>query len=246
MTKAENQSQTNSCANSTDVKKFFDQEWDLYKRVVNLNHMAHKEILEHLSRFFSSVPLPMFSVLELGCGDASLLSNALQGTKVESYCGVDISPFALEIAEVNMRRHRCKKRIIEGDLLEEAGSFEKEFDVIVAGYSFHHLTKEEKGQFFKKCKAALKLRGILVIFDEVCNPEESKSSFMKRFFRICMHEWNGLANEELLRICDHVGNYDYPETFEVYKQLAVGHGFNGSQILFQDKHNLFGMFSFSI
>ncbi len=75
MSKVDNQNRTNGCASSTNVKKFFDQEWDLYKRVITLNYMAHKEILEHLSEFFRSVPPPMFSVLELGCGDASLLSK---------------------------------------------------------------------------------------------------------------------------------------------------------------------------
>ncbi len=47
-----NQSKQKGCANSPDVKKFFDQEWELYKRVVNLNYMAHKEILEILYKFF--------------------------------------------------------------------------------------------------------------------------------------------------------------------------------------------------
>ena len=235
----------NGCTNSTNVKRFFDQEWELYKRVVNLNYMAHKDILGILHKLLCSVPPPMFSVLELGCGDASLLSSALQGTEIETYCGVDISHYALANAEENMRMHHCNKRIIEGDLLEEVEKFGAEFDVIVAGYSFHHLRKEEKGQFFKKCRAALKSRGILIIFDLVCNPGENRNGFIKRFSRICMQEWNKLTNEELLRICDHVENNDYPETFEFYKQLAEESGFRASQILFHDKHNLYGIFSFS-
>ncbi len=239
-----NQSQTNGCVNSTNVKEFFDMEWDLYKRVVKLNYMAHEEIHEHLSKFFRSVPPPMFSVLELGCGDATLLCSALQGTDVGTYCGVDISHYALEIAEENMRLQHYGSRIIEGDLLEEVGEFEAEFDVIVAGYSLHHLTKEEKGLFFKRCQTALKPQGSLIVFDEVCKPGERRNGFINRFSRICMQEWDQLSNEELLRICDHVENSDYPETFEFYKQLAEGHGFRGSQVLFQDKHNLYGVFSF--
>ena len=245
MAKADNQSQTNGCANSTNVKEFFDQEWDLYKKVVKLNYMAHKEILEILRKLFRSVPPPMFSVLELGCGDASLLSSALQGTGIAAYCGVDISHYALEIAKKNMQLHQCDQRFIEGDLLEEVGSFGVEFDVIVAGFSLHHLMKEEKGQFFEKCRAALKARGTLIIFDEVCDPGENRNGFFNRFSSICMQEWNKLTNEEMLRIFDHVKNNDYPETFEFYKQLAEEYEFRGSQMLFHDKHNLYGIFSFS-
>ncbi len=245
MKKVVNQSQMNGCANSTNVKKFFDQEWELYKKVIKLNYMAHREILEILYKFFCSSPPPMFSVLELGCGDASLLSRALQETEIETYCGVDISPHALALADDNERLLNGNKRFIEGDLLEEVGKFRAEFDVIVAGYSFHHLTKEEKAQFFKKCRASLKLQGTLIIYDEVCNPGESRNGFIKRFSRICMQEWNKLTSEELSRIYDHVENSDYPETFEFYKQLAEECGFRESQILFQDKYNLYGVFSFS-
>jgi 16S RNA G1207 methylase RsmC len=241
-----NQNQVDGCTNSTDVKKFFDQEWDLYKRVINLNYMFHKEVLGVLRKFFCSVPSPTFSVLELGCGDAFLLSNALQETGIETYCGVDISPHALELADENVRLLRGNKRFIEGDLLEEVGKFEAEFDVIVAGYSFHHLTKDEKGQFFKKCRVALKSRGTLIIYDEVCNPGEDRHGFINRFSRICMREWNKLTHEEMLRICDHVESSDYPETFEFYRQLAEECGFRGSQMLFHDKHDLYGVFHFSI
>ncbi len=245
MSKVDNQNKTNSCASSTNVKKFFDQEWDLYKRVITLNYMAHKEILGHLSEFFRSVPPPMFSVLELGCGDASLLSSALQGTDVETYCGVDISPFALEDAKKNMQFLHGDKCTIEGDLLDEVGKIEAEFDVIVAGFSLHHLMKEEKGQFFKKCRTSLKSRGILIVFDEVCFPGENRNGFFKRFSEICMQEWNKLTHEERLLICEHVENSDYPETFDFYKQFAEKNGFGESQIIFQDKHNLYGLFRFS-
>lgn len=245
MEKIVDQNQMNGCTNSTNVKKFFDQEWDLYKKVVKLNYMAHKEILEVLRKLFRSVPPPVFSVLELGCGDASLLGSALQGTGISAYCGVDISHYALEIAEKNMQLHQCDKRFIECDLLEGVGRFGAEFDVIVAGFSLHHLMNEEKGHFFEKCCAALKSRGTLIIFDEVCYPGENRNGFFERFSGICLQEWNKLTNDEKLRIFDHVKNNDYPETFEFYKQLAEGHGFKGSQMLFQDKRKLYGILSFS-
>ena len=241
-----NQSKQNGSANSPDVKKFFDKEWELYKRVIKLNYMSHKEVLEILRKFFRSVPSPTFSVLELGCGDASLLSSALQGTQIGTYCGGDISPHALELADENIRLLHSNNRFVEGDLLEEVGKFEAEFDVIVAGYSFHHLMIEEKGQFFKECRAVLKSRGTLIIFDVVCTPGENRNDYIKRFSRICMQEWNQLTNEELLRICDHVKNSDYPETVETYKQLAEENGFQRTQKLFHDKHNLYGVFSFTI
>ncbi len=240
-----NQSKQNGCANSPDVKKFFDQEWELYKRVVNLNYMAHKEILEILRKFFRSDPPPIISVLELGCGDASLLSSALQGTEFETYYGVDISPHALELADENTRLLSGNKYFIEGDLLEEVGKFRAVFDVIVAGYSFHHLMIKEKGQFFKNCCSALKSRGTLIIFDVVCTPEENRHGYIKRFSRICMEKWDQLTGEELLRICEHVKCSDYPETFETYQQLAEENGFKRTEKLFHDKHYLYGVFRFT-
>jgi hypothetical protein len=53
--------------------------------------MEHREIYGVLHKLLTDyLPTP-FSLLELGCGDASLTVQALLNTTVASYTGIDLS-----------------------------------------------------------------------------------------------------------------------------------------------------------
>ncbi len=50
--------------------EFFNQEWEIYKKVVQLNLLAHKEIAIALKEFLGVHVPTQFSLMDIGCGDA--------------------------------------------------------------------------------------------------------------------------------------------------------------------------------
>ena len=75
------------------VRQFFDQ-WHVYKRVVALNYLHHREAYAALAEALDRFDRP-FSFLDLGAGDAAWTSRILQGRPLVRYEAVDLSPVAL-------------------------------------------------------------------------------------------------------------------------------------------------------
>ena len=82
-----------------EVQRFFDQ-WNIYQRVIQNNFMFHKQIhqvvYELLFNHFQQEP---FSLLDLGCGDSSLIAKTIKDLPISYYHGIDISEMALEAAK---------------------------------------------------------------------------------------------------------------------------------------------------
>ena len=227
---------------SDEIKAFFNQ-WNIYQKTLKFNYLVHKEISETLHQFLNTHFRNSFSLLDLGCGDAFLPAQTLKDTQVECYYGIDISSIALKYAQKNMEFNTYKKVFIEGHLLEIIEQFSNTFDVIVAGYSMHHLTREEKNKLFHQSYVALKPQGQFLIYDAVCKNNETRSNYLDREWQI-YQTWSEMTPVELNLIHDHIYNHDYPESLETLNALAKQNGFKPSQVLFQDHNELFKLLSF--
>ena len=98
--------------------EFFNEQWWLYQKVLRNNYMGHKEIYSILHEFLLRYDQKPLKILDLGCGDASFVSQALLNTTMNFYCGIDLSEPALEIARDNMAKLPGEKLFIQGDLFE--------------------------------------------------------------------------------------------------------------------------------
>jgi len=100
-----------------------------------------------LRRVFTGTP-ENSSVLEIGCGDGTLLSRLKNRKNCQVY-GIDISPFALE---------ECKRKGVPAIMkdVENLDDVIGEFDVIIAIHLFEHIDNDEGlarnvGRLAKKC-----------------------------------------------------------------------------------------------
>ena len=81
----------------------FQQQWQTYQKLVDGNYLSHREAYGILHQVlvgnFAHRP---FNFLELACGDAGSTAEALQGTTIQHYHGLDLSEPALEMARRNL------------------------------------------------------------------------------------------------------------------------------------------------
>ena len=68
---------------------------DIYHHAATHNYMAHHEIHTALWQHLNTLFDDSFTVLDLGCGDATYISKSLQATRIKSYTGIDSSAEAL-------------------------------------------------------------------------------------------------------------------------------------------------------
>ena len=75
-----------------DAIDFF-RAWDTYAKVVAANYMFHRELGQGVrDALFRRFEGRAFSLLDLGCGDASAIAPLLEGLTLKSYKGVDLAP----------------------------------------------------------------------------------------------------------------------------------------------------------
>ncbi|HWH69938.1 MAG TPA: class I SAM-dependent methyltransferase, partial [Candidatus Sulfotelmatobacter sp.] len=134
--------------------------------------------------------------------------------------------------------HAC---FLQGDMAERMRGT---FDVVLAGYTLHHLQLEAKRRIFGEFSQVLVPGGIAIVYDLVQGPAESREAYLNRALTYSEARWQAFSREELDRIRGHVTQYDYPESWTTWKSLARENGFRRASMTFFDPARLFGFMEF--
>ncbi len=225
------------------VREFFEH-WDVYGCIIENNYMFHREIYAAVHRQLKihfPTTATAYKMLELGCGDASCTAKAVQDTPIAFYSGCDLSSAALQKARRNMAEVPCRQEFTRGDFFEIIKTEQRRWDVVLAGFSIHHLTNEGKGELLGRCRALLNKGGILLILDPYRREDETRKAFLQRWGENCEAGWTEVppANRALFR--QHIFAHDYPETLQSMEQLARRNGFTRTKLLYLDPPQLHGL-----
>ena len=91
----------------SEIAGFFN-EWSIYQKVLKNNYMFHEEVYGAVQKLLAErLQGWTFSLLDLGCGDASYIARALVGTTIRQYTGFDLSDTAIAIAKRNLGPLNC-------------------------------------------------------------------------------------------------------------------------------------------
>ncbi|HEY8263724.1 MAG TPA: hypothetical protein VIG26_05125 [Methyloceanibacter sp.] len=75
----------------------FQKQWATYQKLVDNNSLASKQTGDLLHAALTGLIKP-FAFVDIACGDAGQMKQALAGTKINHYHGIDLSEPALELA----------------------------------------------------------------------------------------------------------------------------------------------------
>jgi methylase of polypeptide subunit release factors len=83
-----------------NAAELFTDGWTAYEKVLKHNYLFHEEIYSDIKKYLHSQQLinPL-NILEAGCGDASQTIKIFKEFDVNSYLGIDLSSYALDIAK---------------------------------------------------------------------------------------------------------------------------------------------------
>ena len=80
----------------------FQQQWATYQKLVDSDAVSHQAVGDRLGAALKDGFQRPFPILEIACGDASLMRRVLPGTAAGHYHGIDLAEPALELAAKNL------------------------------------------------------------------------------------------------------------------------------------------------
>jgi cyclopropane fatty-acyl-phospholipid synthase-like methyltransferase len=218
--------------------EIFNSQWELYQKILNNNYMEHKEFYGILHNFIINYFQKPFTMLELGCGDASFSVQALLNSSITAYSGIDLSNTALEIANNNMALIDCEKNFTLGNfstvISEISENKEKKFDLILASFTLHHLTLEEKESIIGKLGHLLNEDGVFILIDITRKEKENREDYLKRYLNNINQHWSILKPEEISMVDEHISSSDFPETEETLFKIGRHYNFSSFECLYSD------------
>lgn len=205
------------------VELFVDA-FEVYRKVVSGNHMFHRESYAAIEAELRARFDRPFSVLDLGCGDASALAPRLLELPVRRYRGVDLSAAALELAAEQFAGAPFPVTLQLGDLLEALREPDETHDLIFSGLALHHLDPGGQREFFRSAATQLTERGCLVLFDVMREEDQDLPQYLAAYCAVAVRDWHSLTPAELELVTTHIRENDRPETAASLRGMAAEAG----------------------
>ena len=210
---------------STDPITIFRKTWATYQKVISNNLMFHQEISAAVSRLFEVNGEPLH-LIDLGCGDASHISQLLKPGELAEYCGCDLSEYALDEARKKLEPFGVAINLCCTDMLavlKKAPS--NHFDIVYSSYALHHLPAEGKLEVFTECHRALRDNGSMILVDVMRDEGQARQEYLYSYNKAVRTQWKALTPDERNQVQEHIRSCDFPETASTLEQLARNAGF---------------------
>ncbi len=222
----------------------FQQQWAIYEKVVSENSLSHREVTGMLHAALADQVASPINFLDIACGDASIMPEALRDVPVRHYHGIDLSQPALELAAANLDALPCEVDLDHRDFFEALMSRTEHADAAWCSLSIHHLATDNKVDMLKAIRDALGAGGIFLLYEPTCIDGEDRSGFLERFQQINHRLWDYLSEPEWRQVWDHVSTSDFPETAASWLEIGRAAGFSVGRQLFTDPTEFYCLYRF--
>lgn len=218
---------------------FFNQQWQTYRRVLAHNYMRHRELAAIAQEFFANRRGQPCSLLDLGCGDGYFTRRAVPEGVLRRYVGVDLSPFALELARTELKAIAADCDFIKADILQACEYLvlhRQKFDLVLSSFCVHHLQTSAKEKLCAVVSKLLAPSGSWLMIDIVRKPGETREHYLERYRGWITRDWKEIRADETVLINEHISSSDFPEDEATLEQLANRAGLSVQRLLVAPEH----------
>jgi 2-polyprenyl-3-methyl-5-hydroxy-6-metoxy-1,4-benzoquinol methylase len=230
----------------SDALGQFQQQWATYGKLVSENSLSHREVKDMLHATLTSEFATPVSFLDIACGDASMMPEALRDLRISHYHGIDLSEPALELAASSLEELPCEVDLDHRDFFEALTRRTEHADAAWCSLSIHHLETDNKFEVLRAIRDALGTSGVFLLYEPTCTDDEDRAGYLERFQDTNHSLWNYLSEPEWQQIWDHVSTCDFPESAADWLEIGRAGGFSSGRQLFTDPTDLYRLFRFDI
>lgn len=225
------------------VVSIFQSQWLTYRKMVDNNYLFHDEAYGCLRAILQTEAARPFSFFDVACGDASSSVQALRGTPIGDYHGIDASQSALALARVSLQVSlACPAYLEQRDLVDALRERRTTHDVAWIGLSLHHFEQHRKLAVLRDIRRIIP-QGMLLIYENTSPDGESREAWMSRW-DAQRPTWTAYTDEEWEAMASHVHDEDHPETDATWRRLGEEAGFETVRERYRAPTDLFRLYSF--
>jgi Methyltransferase domain len=222
----------------------FQQQWATYQKLVDSDSVSHQAVGARLGAALKDGFQRPFQILEIACGDASLMRRVLPGTAAGHYHGIDLAEPALELAAKNLADVSFAVDLDHRDFVAAMDERQEPADVSFCSLSIHHLATENKLELLEAIRRST--RSFLMIYEPTRLDQEDRASYLDRFTAVNRPLWTMLTSAEWDQIEHHVRSCDLPETGEAWLALGREAGFATARQIFVDPTNFYRLYRYDV
>ena len=217
-----------------------------------MHHSAVYGVLSGLLRAFACDAAPphgapgrggALRILDVGCGEAADVVQALEGVTVGAYTGVDTSAPALAEARRHLAVLGCPVTLIEGDYCLALNTSQGSVDVLWMGLFLHHLPRALKADFLHTAHGLLASGGMVLAHDPIMGEDDTRETMLARMEAIGRERWHFLTLEEVGMVHRHWSCHGHQERFSDLCALGEAAGFDVDMV-WHDADNTYGLVRF--
>lgn len=227
-----------------DATVFFKQQWTTYRKVVEGNYLNHREAYQALNRFLVEDLNRPFRFLDLACGDAQESVQALSGTQIVHYQGMDLAEEALQLASRNLQNLECTSELEQADFVDEMRHGTARVDIVWIGLSLHHLSTIEKKELIENIHRLMHTDGRFLVYEPTLLGDEVRSDFLNRNMKLVRNNGTGLSAAEYNDVDAHIRAFDFPETLANWQSMGKQSGFLRSRVLYTGPQQVYALICF--
>ena len=216
---------------STEIGRVFDEMSGEYTSIMDQMVPHYRKVITSMVSELPQGFVPA-NILDLGCGNGNVTAITRVVFPAAHYHLVDASSEMLETCRLRFNDSEIK---YENALFQELDLPDDSYDLVLAGFSFHHLEGTEKLDLFHKLNKAIRPGGALAcadLFVDKDSPEHEALLAQWHDFSLA----SGRTEEDWAWLLDHYDKYDRPNAFETQLVWLNKAGFDPVRLTWNDGH----------
>jgi len=216
---------------SWEIGQVFDEMSEQYTDI--MDHMVphYRKLIASMLEYLPANFKPE-QILDLGCGNGNVSGVSMALFPEAQHQLVDASDEMISL---------CQKRFAESSNTYEQNIFQDlrlapdTYDLVLAGFSLHHLKAEEKEQFFKNLCPSMTEKGVFACADLFVNKDDDEHDQILKEWKSFTFE-SGKTQEDWDWVMDHYAAYDQPNNYSNQRKWLLKAGFERVELSWNEKN----------